>query len=273
MEKAVDQNLVLKPIGFFKSEAKNPYDLPRQPDDGKNLACIELLPQQNFEQALEGLEEFDRVWVIYHFHHNDHWKPKTLPPRGSDKKLGVFSTRSPYRPNPIGLSCLKILKIEGRKIWVEGADLMDETPIFDLKPYVSIHDSFPEASLGWLQSVEEKKWIVTLNPKAQEQLNWLASEEESKIQDFILRQLEYDPLNSDKKRVSQEKGHCTLAYRTWRVDFFPSVQTQSVEVLSIRSAYHNDELNESALDPYKDKELHRKFIMVFNETRSNQEQS
>ncbi len=259
----MDQKLVVNPIGFFRSDLKNPYDLPRQPDDSSTVSCIELKTQQNFEQALDHLEQFDRIWVIYHFHHNTSWKPMTLPPRGTDKKIGVFSTRSPYRPNPIGLSCLRLLKIDGLKLWVEGADLMDETPILDIKPYIPTHDSFPKASMGWLENIENEKWNVTFLSEAELALNWLAEMGEGKIRNFIMRQLEYDPTNSEKKRVTKSNADvCTLAYRTWRIDFKISEIEKTIRIIKIYSAYSSIEITGNN-DPYNDLDLHRQFIKKF----------
>lgn len=251
--------LILKPIGFFRSSFKNPYDLPRQPDDHSSLSYIELLPQNNFEQALDSLEQFDRIWVIYHFHHNLNWKPMTMPPRGTDKKIGVFATRSPYRPNPLGLSCLRVVKIEALKIWVEGADLMDGTPILDLKPYVPQHDAFPQASMGWLENIQDLRWEVTFSAKAEQQLTWLRENGEDKIRHFIERQLEYDPINSDKKRVEKKNENFILSYRTWRVDFSLNESDRKIKVSEIRSGYAKQDLS-SHEDPYQDKELHKNFL-------------
>ena len=257
------QDLVVKPIGVFKSEMKNPYDLPRQPDGSLTVSCIELDPGQNFEQALDSLNQFDRIWVLYHFHHNSNWKPMTLPPRGTTGKVGVFSTRSPYRPNPIGLSCLRLLKIDGLKLWVEGADLMDQTPIIDIKPYLALHDSFPEASMGWLEGVDSLRWTILINTEAQSRLEWLSSKGEEKIKTFMLRQLEYDPTNSEKKRVHENEFHWTLAYRTWRIDFRISAEeSKTLEVFNVRSAYSTEDLTRSE-DIYQDHELHREFLKKF----------
>src|ERR1700760_4597145 len=94
------------PIGYFLSEQKEKYEVPRQPGMISNEGIIRLNPHHDFEQALEGLDGFDRIWILFHFHQNTTWKPKVLPPRG-EKKQGIFATRSPHRPNFIGLSCVE----------------------------------------------------------------------------------------------------------------------------------------------------------------------
>src|SRR5437868_5175297 len=88
----------ISPIGYFKSSQVEPYEAGRQPDEHHASGVIELLPGSNFEQALTGLETCERIWVLFIFHHNDHWNPMVLPPRGRTQKIGVFATRSPYRP-------------------------------------------------------------------------------------------------------------------------------------------------------------------------------
>ncbi len=270
MEQTIGPRIILNPIGIFHSEMKNPYDLPRQPDDSVHVSCIELYGKQNFEQALDSLELFDRIWVIYHFHHNNNWNPMTLPPRGSNKKIGVFSTRSPYRPNPLGLSCLKLIRCENLKLWVEGADLMDQTPILDIKPYLPSHDSFADASMGWLKDVDQQKFKINFSEIVERQLLWLSSQGEEKIRTFILRQMEYEPTNSNKKRVTTLKSSAnemsvnspdqsyTLAYRTWRIDFSLRELENTVNIMKIRSGYNREDLD-SKEDKYNDKELHRQF--------------
>src|SRR6266404_1671756 len=100
--------ITLEPIGIFKASSKHPYEARRQAadDSGNSWGEIHLNPGQDFEQAVEDLEGFERIWIIYQFHHNTDWKPKVTPPRGPRIKRGVFATRAPYRPNALGLSCV-----------------------------------------------------------------------------------------------------------------------------------------------------------------------
>lgn len=260
MEIPVDA-LTLKPIGIFKGPRKHPYEAPRQPaDHDADEGEIILNEGQNFEQALQGLEGCDRIWVIFQFHHNTNWKPMVRPPRGSKEKIGVFATRAPYRPNPLGLSCVRLTKIEGRKLQVENTDLLDGTPIFDIKPYVAEADAFPEAKLPWLQTVETEKWTVTESENAENQLNWLEKNGVAQLRGFATRQLEYDPFDADKKRLTEQNGNWTLAYRTWRVDFEEKEKT--IKITGVRSAYTPEELAD-AKDPYADKSIHRDFKKKF----------
>jgi tRNA-Thr(GGU) m(6)t(6)A37 methyltransferase TsaA len=268
-----------QPIGFFKSNSINNYDLPRQPLDqnvemeatneiDKTTSFIELIKNHQFEQALENLHGFSRIWVLFHFHKNQTWLPKTLPPRGSDTKLGVFSTRSPYRPNPIGLSCLKLIKIENLKLYVTSSDILDETPILDIKPYIPEHDSFPSSRVGWLEKIEDSKFTLQYSDLALKQLEYLTSQHQLNLIPFIQRSLEYDPLNSDKKRLlkinhlTRNEASSVLCYRTWRIQFQINLSSQRVTIQSIFSGYRENELllgHKDFQDIYKDKSIHIEF--------------
>lgn len=251
-----------EPIGTYHSDAKAPYEAARQPLDRiTTIGEIRLQPGQQFEQALEDLEGIERLWLIYVFHHNTtHWKPKVLPPRGSDKKVGVFATRAPYRPNPIGISCVKLLKVDGLKIYVEGADLLDGSPILDIKPYLPYADAFPDSKTGWLGN--PKKYTVSLSDTTRAQIDFLKSHGMAQLEDFILNQLEYDPTNNHKKRVSAEGDGFILAYKTWRIRFAVNDDTSEVRVKNLFSGYNKEDLNDMA-DPYGDKDIHKEFLRRF----------
>ena len=171
----MNSKILFQPIGYYKPlhQAQEPYQVPRQPDDSDCEGVIELRPSQHYEMALQDLEGFERIWIIYQFHQNKNWKPLILPPRGTDTKKGVFATRAPYRPNPIGLSCVRLLQISDLKIKIAGADFLDQTPILDIKPYIPEVDSFPESKVGWLTNVEAGRYHIEWLPKLSETLLWL----------------------------------------------------------------------------------------------------
>ncbi|HWU44717.1 MAG TPA: tRNA (N6-threonylcarbamoyladenosine(37)-N6)-methyltransferase TrmO [Bdellovibrio sp.] len=245
-------------IGVFHSSQVHPYEAGRQPDDVSAEGVIELSSGHNFEQALVGLNPGERIWILFLFHHNTHWNPMVLPPRGVDSKIGVFATRSPYRPNPIGISCVKIKKIEKLKIYIEGSDLLNESPILDIKPYLAYADSFPGSEPAWLK--EADPFFVEFSDEASSQLNWLEQNGLQQLKTFLQHQLEFEPTNSRKKRVKVDGDHYVLAYRTWRARF--SLNHQQVRVEKIFSGYSESELNLDE-DPYADKDLHRSFLKNF----------
>ena len=154
----------IQPIAHFESPLKSKFGIPRQSGLVEELTG-RIVFEKPFRQpeAVRGLESFDYLWLIWEFSANRNCgSRKTVrPPRlGGNKRIGVFATRSPFRPNPLGLSCVKIDKVEedrllGPVIYVRGADLMDGTPIYDIKPYVTYADAHPEARSGF---VDEKQW-------------------------------------------------------------------------------------------------------------------
>ena len=156
------ESFTARVIGHVRSPYKERFGTPRQPtvtaqtlEDRAMDATVELLPGLNFEQALADLAGFDYIWVIAWLHLNEDWKPTVIPPRGPKARRGLFATRSPHRPNPVGLSALRLLKVEGLSLHVRGIDLIDGTPVVDIKPYVPYADAFPEAKAGWLDEIGE----------------------------------------------------------------------------------------------------------------------
>ncbi len=151
----------LQPIGVVRSPYKERHGTPRQsqlqaaPSNYQPaIAQIELfdtIPQE----ALKDMEGFERIWVIAWLHLNKHWNPTVIIPRGPRIRRGTLATRAPHRPNPIGLSAPKLIKIEGLILYVEGIDLLDNTPVLDIKPYVSYCDAFPDAKCGYVDEIEE----------------------------------------------------------------------------------------------------------------------
>ena len=109
-----------------------------------------MLPDYNFEAALEDLSGFERIWVIFKFHLNETWNPKVSPPviSPAGRKVGVFASRSPHRPNPIGMSCVELTGVEKRRIYIRNFDMLDGTPVFDIKPYIPAVDAFPGSAAG-----------------------------------------------------------------------------------------------------------------------------
>ncbi len=151
-------------IGHVRSPYKERFGTPRQPvvtvqvlDDRAQDAEIELIPGCNFEQALKDLEGFEYIWVLAWLHLNEGWNVQVIPPRGAKIKRGLFATRAPHRPNPIGLSALKLTGIDGRKLKVRGIDLLDGTPVLDIKPYIPYTDAFPAAKAGWLEGLNQEE--------------------------------------------------------------------------------------------------------------------
>ncbi|MDX8382248.1 MAG: tRNA (N6-threonylcarbamoyladenosine(37)-N6)-methyltransferase TrmO [Ghiorsea sp.] len=145
----------LSPIGVVCSPYKERFATPRQPAYAveDKPASITLAAGHNFEQALQDLESFSHIWVIYWMHLNQGWNPLVKPPRDRDNKHGVFATRAPHRPNSIGLSVVPLLSIQGRKLNISNHDMLDGTPVLDIKPYIPESDIMPNANAGWIDKL------------------------------------------------------------------------------------------------------------------------
>lgn len=155
------RSLTLQPIGWVRSPYTERHGTPRQsqlsttPEDYEPaIARIELFPDVVPAIALKDLDGFDYLWVIAWLHLNQHWNPTVMPPRGPRVRRGTLATRAPHRPNPIGLSATRILKVEEHVIHVEGIDFLDRTPVLDIKPYVPYCDALPDASAGYVDEAE-----------------------------------------------------------------------------------------------------------------------
>ena len=153
----------MRPVARIRSDFPEKFGIPRQSGLVESLeARIVFEPEFRAADAVRGLEDFSHIWLIWEFSEavRGEWSPTVRPPRlGGNMRMGVFATRSPFRPNPIGLSCVKLLKVEqdtalGPVLTVAGADLMDGTPIYDIKPYIPYADAHPEATGGFTTTVQ-----------------------------------------------------------------------------------------------------------------------
>lgn len=149
----------MKPIAHIETVYKTKFGVPRQAGLVDVPSRIVFLPEYRVPEAVRGLEGFEYIWLIWGFHlaEREQWSPTVRPPRlGGNKRVGVFATRSPFRPNPIGLSSVRLLSVTveagfGPVLTVSGADLVDGTPIYDIKPYIAYADSHPDAHSGFAQ--------------------------------------------------------------------------------------------------------------------------
>ncbi len=159
----------MKVIAHIRSDFPEKFGIPRQSGLAPNRSRIVFEPEYRDREALRGIEGYDYLWLIWEFSEavRDTWSPTVRPPRlGGNTRMGVFATRSPFRPNPIGLSSVKLIGIEetgdGCVLVVEGADLMDKTPIYDIKPYIPYADAHPDARGGFSDPVRERSLSVEI---------------------------------------------------------------------------------------------------------------
>lgn len=163
--------MIIEPIAYIRTEFPEKFGIPRQSGLARQLqARIIFEPEYRNADAVRGLDGFSHIWLIWEFSANRRtgWQPTVRPPRlGGNEHMGVFATRSPYRPNPLGLSCVELVKVdlsdkEGPVLYVRGADLMDGTPIYDIKPYVKYADSRPHAVCGYVDTLKERTLKVVI---------------------------------------------------------------------------------------------------------------
>ncbi len=252
----------LTPIGVMQTPYSEKYRTPRQPGtlEAPPEGVITLFPGSNFEQALEDLAGFDRVWILSWFHRNEGWTPKVLPPRAGSERKGLFATRSPHRPNPIGLSLCRLLGVEGRTIRVEDPDLLDGTPILDIKPYLPYAEAFPDAAAGWIDALppEEERYEVAVDPFASLQLDWLRSEHGIDLLESALPVLASHPLPHPSRRTKElSPGEFVLAVKSWRVYY--AVHDRAVKLRRIASGYGADAIAAGPAGELHDHAAHEAF--------------
>ncbi len=252
----------MNPIGYFSTDRKYKYEQPRQGVFAEDIGIITLNSQQNFEQALDDLIGFERIWIIYLFHQNSNWKPKVLPPRTADnKKKGLFATRSPHRPNSIGMTCAKLLKIDKLKIHITNFDMLDETPVLDIKPYIPYCDSFEKSKAGWVDLKNDKEYTINFAQIALNQMLWIKEKLQLDLINFTKIQLSYEPINTNKKRIqcfNIVTGEYILSCRTWRIYFI--LKENSIDILKVITGYNENDLKNINDNPYNDKLEHLEFI-------------
>ena len=177
----------MKIIAKIQTDMSDKFGIPRQSGIVKELTGkIIFEPEFRIKEALNGIEEFSHLWLLWEFSENkrDSWSPTVRPPRlGGEKRKGVFATRSPFRPNPIGMSCVKLEKVEYTKalgpiIYVSGVDLMNGTPIYDIKPYITYTDCVPVAVQGFAE--EYKNYALNVD-FPQELLDRIPKEKQSAL--------------------------------------------------------------------------------------------
>jgi tRNA-Thr(GGU) m(6)t(6)A37 methyltransferase TsaA len=258
------QPLTIEPIGIIRTPYIDRCDAPRQPGGAEQSAAgkIILLPGKNYEQALEDLEGFEKIWLIYQFHRNTNWKPKILPPRSDRTKRGVFATRSPHRPNPLGLSLLTLIEIDGRNIFVEGVDILDKSPVFDIKPYLPYAEAYPYAKSGWLEEVMAEEalrqpYVFELSALAIEQIQWLSNTQNISLLDTAKRVLAGDPYPHPSRRIfKEEKDAFAIAIKSWRIIY--RIDSDRILLDEVRSGYSAEALKK-AEDVIHQKQAHLEF--------------
>lgn len=227
-----------KHIGVIESCYPDKFGTPRQPGLVSGaLAKIKINREWQPEQALQGLEGFTHLWVIFEFHKNSNtrYHAKVHPPRLQGASIGVFATRSPHRPNAMGLSLVKIEKIEADTVFISGVDLIDGTPVLDIKPYLPSVESISDAKGGWADRVSSEALAVIWN---QEQLDliakWSQQIQQPGLKDLIENTLRLDPRPQVYKGEGEDKYRDVHAVRFYNGDVhFSFIDSGSIEIKKI----------------------------------------
>ena len=222
----------MRPVARIRSDFPEKFGIPRQSGVVDSLkAKIVFEPEFRVMDAVRGLEDFSHIWLIWEFSEavRDTWSPTVRPPRlGGNVRMGVFATRSPFRPNPIGLSCVKLMKVEqdeafGPVLTVAGADLMDGTPIYDIKPYIPYADCHPDAKGGFTTNVEMKPLSVSFPAELLEKVP-------QEKREALFGVLEQDPRPRYQKDPNRVYG---LSFAGMEIKFTVFERTLSVVELKI----------------------------------------
>ena len=254
--------LTLKPIGYVRTSKSLKADTRHQPDPlSGEVNEIHMEPLPNVQLALQDLDGFSHIWLVWHFHLNPGWRPRVMPPRGPAQRRGVFATRSPHRPNPIGITAVEWLEGKGSILTVGPLDLVDGTPILDIKPYLPKVDSIPNATNGWTDSLDawaQAQFELELADVAQQQVDYLRDQWLIDLQP-ALDQLATDPQPHRTRRIiPMPGGGFRKASGPWRIYF--DVVSNVVKVSQIGHGYAERLLNRPEL-PQGD--AVRAFVAIF----------
>jgi tRNA-Thr(GGU) m(6)t(6)A37 methyltransferase TsaA len=247
--------LELEPIGVVHSPFTEKVQAPRQPGTPESQdGTVELFAGHDFEHALEDLSTFRYIWILFWFDRAEGWRPKVLPPR-SEKRRGVFATRSPHRPNPIGMSLVELAGIDGLTLRIKGLDLLEGTPVLDLKPYIPYADSRPDAGHGWLDEAVIPKdplaaFEVEFAERARGELELLRGFG-IELEAAIRQVLSLGPEPHPYRRIRKVEGGGRLALKDFRVMF--ASDGRRVTVQWIETGYRPKQLaaDDPALAPHR----------------------
>jgi len=253
-----------EPIGFFHGNAARRYEVPRQGVFSGCEGFVELASGRCFDTALRDIGGFDRIWLVFVFDRNiGTWRPTARPPitAPGHGRVGLFASRAPYRPNPIGISSVRLLRVDGLKLHIAESDLLDGTPILDVKPYVPAADSFPDARAGWVEEQCSDIWDVDAAPEFLSAVERVRSAGAPDILRDAQLQLSRNPFDSSRKRIVRTLSGGVLSMRMFRIEFAADEATHRIILLNLKSGYAPEELD-TPEDPYSDKEFHRALLSL-----------
>lgn len=229
-------SLQFEPIGHIQSCFGEKFGIPRQSGLAPAAeAILQLAPGYDLPGMLDGLDAFSHLWLVFVFHDclSQGWQPKVRPPRlGGNQRLGVYATRSNFRPNPIGLSAVRLLRIDNdrRRLHLGGADLLDGTPVLDIKPYIPYADSLPDAQAGFAQQAPTSQLVVHWTETARLQANSLEPRYPN------LPTLATQVLQQDPRPAYQQDPERVYGLRLWDLNLRWQVRHDELWLLAIEPA-------------------------------------
>ncbi len=239
MANPIEPSFYIRPIATVRSGLQSKFDAPSQPNPNSDAVNrIVLIDDPRLHTALQDLDGFSHIWLISWFHLNNNWKPRVLPPRGPATRRGLFSTRSPHRPNPIGLTSATLIAVEHDSLLVGPLDLVDGTPILDIKPYIAHYDSHAESVAGWVDQIVSSsipRYEINL-ADCTAAIQWLKSNGGAGMIERAMEILASDPMPHRTRRIYRmPDGRLRLACGSWR--FYYTVEGDRVTLNEIGTAY------------------------------------
>jgi len=256
-KKSSDNQFGWECIGKIESPFLTKCGTPHQPGQLATHSTIKLSNNKNASRwmpadALDGLEEYSHCWLLFHFHLNQSnpkgQKSKVAPPRAGGQKVGVFASRAPYRPVPIGLSLVKILNIDQQngRVEIENCDLVNETPILDIKPYIPSYDMPNEKetikTAAWLNQAKQAKTVtdVAFTGRAEKQIDDLCGSDAAEFRSSLARMLRNDPRSIHRKETGSKEGKDTIFFINFvKFTITAWFDQDHVEVLKVEPFYEH----------------------------------
>jgi tRNA (adenine37-N6)-methyltransferase len=218
-----------EPIGYVTSCFKEKFGIPRQPGlIPEARGILEIAPAYSRPEAFRELADYSHIWLTFVFHANPKspWKPRVRPPRlGGNQRVGVFASRSPFRPNPIGLSVVRLERMELKparvRLHLGGIDLLEGTPVLDVKPYLPYADAIADARSGYAPAAPQERYHLRFAPAVEQTLSALPTDEADQLRTLIGRILALDPRPGYRRGETEDRryGMRLLEYDLhWRID-------------------------------------------------------
>lgn len=266
----MSDELTIKPIGFIRSGKALKFNARHQPDESQaETNLLEINEGDIYQKALQDLEGFERIWLIWWFHRNKDWRPQVLPPRGPAQRRGLFATRSPHRPNPLGITPVQLLGIKKNILILGPCDLVEGTPVFDIKPYIPSYDSFPDSKAGWIDEVDASlvappAFQVTFSKLAEAHMQWLLNDWQIDFRDRMLEILSRDPSPHRTRRIRSRHGdRFDIGCGAWYAVF--KVEGKLITILHLKPSFPLKFLNDPARPEIPDRDAQLAFRLQWPE--------